>query len=620
MIAPMLKLYLVAQTSHKRQMLRDLRALGLVQVVEAPKPVHSADSEALARQADSYQKIDSALGDYVDKKHPVEQVKLSDEAFASWVEATMADLARKKSLSELIGSDQREIERISPWGAFRLDALKELEGEGFTLSFYTIGAKELESLDPSVSYILLDDVQGQKAIALVNNTKPIPSATRFDLPSKDLDTLKAEVASASKELEEVEARLKAGLAHSGQLKHREKVNEQARVFQKTSDEMGGDDTLCFLTGYLPKEQENVFASAAKANGWGYALEEPEDDDNPPTLLKYPKGFSLMQPIYNILGTYPGYRERDISVPFLLFFLIFFAMIIGDGGYGLIFLLAGLALLKKQGRRTDTNMLVIVLGAATVVWGALTGTWFGSEWILTHVPGLKSLVIPWIANLPQVFDVDATTAQNWVMDFCFILGTLQLSLACVMNVIYKIPRKNLSWVSDVAWFVDLVLLYQLILTMLLGNLHIRTLPTMTILKVVAVNYVVVLVFRNQEPGKKFSDGVKDGLMGFLPTFLDTISCFSNIMSYIRLFAVGMAGFAISQSFNSMAGGMLGIRGIGIIAFLLIALLGHGLNIVMCLLSVIVHGIRLNILEFSNQLGMEWSGYKYDPFRVTVKNEK
>ena len=71
---------------------------------------------------------------------------------------------------------------------------------------------------------------------------------------------------------------------------------------------------------------------------------------------------------------------------------------------------------------------------------------------------------------------------------------------------------------------------------------------------------------------------------------------------------------------MAGGMLGIRGIGIIAFLLIALLGHGLNIVMCLLSVIVHGIRLNILEFSNQLGMEWSGYKYDPFRVTVKNEK
>ena len=117
--------------------------------------------------------------------------------------------------------------------------------------------------------------------------------------------------------------------------------------------------------------------------------------------------------------------------------------------------------------------------------------------------------------------------------------------------------------------------------------------------------------------KFLDGLKASLAGFFTTFLDTISCFSNIMSYIRLFAVGMASLAIAQSFNGMAEGML--SGALIPVGIAIIVVGHLLNLVMGILSVVVHGVRLNLLEFSGALGMEWTGYNYEPFCKMVNDK-
>jgi len=122
---------------------------------------------------------------------------------------------------------------------------------------------------------------------------------------------------------------------------------------------------------------------------------------------------------------------------------------------------------------------------------------------------------------------------------------------------------------------------------------------------------IVVFGAQEEGKSFVKGLLGGLGGAFNTFLDAISSFSNIISYIRLFAVGMASIAIASSFNDIAAPML--HGFALPAGILVLIIGHGLNIVMGMLSVIVHGIRLNVLEFSGQLGIEWSGYKYKPFK-------
>lgn len=230
-----------------------------------------------------------------------------------------------------------------------------------------------------------------------------------------------------------------------------------------------------------------------------------------------------------------------------------------------------------------------------------------------IPLLKSLVIPNFANYPAYFNVSTTQQQNSIMKFCFILGTIQLSLACLMNIRKKLGQKDLSWLSDLGWLCSICALYFVVLYLVMrsadqpdprggGCGH---------------RFLLVVCFGGMSPDKTFAQGLKAGLGDAFTVFLNTISAFGNIMSYIRLFAVGMASLAIAQSFNNMAAGFSGPL---IIVGALIMIIGHGLNVVMGLLSVVVHGVRLNLLEFSGQLGMEWAGIAYDPFRKFDKIKK
>ena len=347
------------------------------------------------------------------------------------------------------------------------------------------------------------------------------------------------------------------------------------------------------------------------------MEDPAaDDDKVPTKVKYNKVTRLMIPVFDILGVVPGYREYDISFWFLGFFTLFFAMIIGDAGYGCLFLLAALVMTvkgRKAGKKTSTAVqLLWLLSIATIIWGSLTGTWFGLEQAM-DVPLLRSLVIPTFANYPAYFGVSTTVQQNAIMKFCFILGTVQLSLACVMNIRRKLREKDLSWVADLGWLAAIDALYFVVLYLVIG----QQVNLMPVACVVIAGFLLVVLFGGMSPDKTFGQGLKAGLGDAFTVFLNTISAFGNIMSYIRLFAVGMASLAIAQSFNNMA---LGFKGPLVIAAILILLIGHGLNIVMGLLSVVVHGVRLNLLEFSGQLGMEWAGIAYDPFKKHDKIKK
>ena len=383
-------------------------------------------------------------------------------------------------------------------------------------------------------------------------------------------------------------------------------------FEEVEASLVDEEELSYLVGYLPAKEEEQFTRLAKKNGWAYLLEEiSEDDEDVPTLIEYRKGFGIIKPVFDILGTVPGYREYDISTWFLLFFTLFFAMIIGDAGYGLIFLIVGISIHISSKKANTLVMLIYVLSLATILWGSLTGTWFGSIEILQSIPFLQKLVIPQISNYPELFGIEAITAQNTVMKFTFIIGTVQLSLACIINVVLKARNKDLSLVADFSWLISLLALYYIVLLLVIGaDVNIKALFV-----IIGIAFVMILLFGAQGPGVSFVQGVKSGLAGFFTTFLDTISAFSNIMSYIRLFAVGMASIAIAQSFNAMAGGML--KGFALPAGIIILVVGHGLNLVMGLLSVMVHGVRLNLLEFSGQLGMEWTGIQYQPFAETVE---
>lgn len=406
------------------------------------------------------------------------------------------------------------------------------------------------------------------------------------------------------------------------------------VYSGMGQETEGKDTdLAWISGYVPVDSFAQLEDAAKTNSWAFAYSDPAEDDEVPTKLKNNKFVSLIYPLTDFLGTVPGYHEYDISGWFLLFFTIFFGMIFGDGGYGAIVTVAALILILKSAlKKQETSpmmCLVLLLGLATVVWGTATCSWFGLS--VEQLPDwLVKLSVPPISNaynetwLPfwsnDVSKGTLTTAQN-LQIFCFTLGFLQLSVAHVKGMIRY--HKSLKVLGEFGSLLQLWGMFYVVLNMVVSSSIfafdeiIYGIPIGTVsIALVAVGFALSFIFSNYDGsvGKSILESCKN----IISVLLGVVNVFSDIVSYIRLWAVGLAGAAISNTVNTMAGPILG-HAVLFLAAVLLLVFGHGLNMILNLLSVIVHGVRLNTLEFSNHLGMSWSGFKYAPFSET-ENKK
>ena len=608
MIEKMKVVHIVAAASEKTALLDRLRALGIVHFGEKA----SADQRHLERFAE-LSRMEMLLQEYTGQEP--EKKLLSDKEFEAFYKDLAACIDRHKALQEQKTAVHAAAERLSEWGAFSPAELRSLGDQGLDIHIYRTDKKTAAALaaDPDVRVIRLAPVGKMPTLASIGPLSAPYPVTEFPIPEKGLEELNREWEDCDRGIRACEAELHDAARHLPSIHDQMLKTQNAAEYSAVSNPSQSQDGLVWLTGYIPAAEVEGFKKAAAQAHWAWAMEDPAaDDDKVPTKVKYNKVTRLMIPVFDILGVVPGYREYDISFWFLGFFTLFFAMIIGDAGYGCLFLLAALVMTLKNKKASTAVQLLWLLSIATIVWGALTGTWFGLEQAM-DVPLLKSLVIPTFANYPAHFGVESTTQQNTIMKFCFILGTVQLSLACVMNIRRKLGEKDLSWLADLGWLAAIDALYFVVLYLVIG----QQVNLMPVACVVIAGFLLVVLFGGMSPDKTFGQGLKAGLGDAFTVFLNTISAFGNIMSYIRLFAVGMASLAIAQSFNNMA---FGFKGPLVIAAILILLIGHGLNIVMGLLSVVVHGVRLNLLEFSGQLGMEWAGIAYDPFKKRDKIKK
>lgn len=608
MIEKMKIVHVVTCQARKDALVDALRTLGIVHFAEKA----GADRAWTERFA-SLSRMSMALQDYAPKQE--EQTLLSDEAFEKLYQTVDSAMERKKELTAARSAAVTGADRIRQWGSFEPKDVLALRRQDFDLHFYRVDKKAFAALsaDKDVQFISLSPVEKMHTVAVLGTLPTGYAGGELPLPEKSLAQMEQEVAACDKGLAECDAALQEASGHLPSFRDQMLKAQNGAEYSSVSNTSAGADGLVWLSGYIPAPEVAHFKAAAAENHWAWAMDDPaEDDELIPTKVKYNKVTRLMIPIFDILGTVPGYREYDISFWFLGFFTLFFAMIIGDAGYGCLFMLGAVALTVKNKKLDNMTMLLWVLSVATIIWGALTGTWFGLEGAM-QVPLLKSLVIPSFANYPAYFDVSTTQQQNSIMKFCFILGTVQLSLACVMNIRKKLGQKDLSFLSDVGWLAAICALYFVVLYLVIGQQTNLT----PVAIVVICGFLLVVLFGGMSPDKTFAQGLKAGVGDAFTVFLNTISAFGNIMSYIRLFAVGMASLAIAQSFNNMASGFSGAL---VIVGVLIMVIGHALNIVMGLLSVVVHGVRLNLLEFSGQLGMEWAGIAYNPFKKLDKIKK
>jgi V/A-type H+-transporting ATPase subunit I len=339
-------------------------------------------------------------------------------------------------------------------------------------------------------------------------------------------------------------------------------------------------------------------------------------------------------VFAFLGTVPGYREIDISGPFLVFFSIFVGMILGDAAYGTMFftisIIASIACKIKSGKVPDMLKLLMVLTFCTIIWGAINGSWFSIP--VEHLPAfLTALIIPPFNNtedlirfpgvlqnyfsLPEAIPKDQKS--TWCVQFlCFSIALIHMCYGRIVCFVKTLPR--LSAFSHVGYMLILAGLYFLVLNMLLG---LKMQPF--VVPMIGIGLGFNFIFSEQNGGNFFKN-IGKSFANAISLILKAISTFADIISYIRLFAVGLAGSIIAETFNGMAipSDGFGSPGVSfafkILAAVLVLALGHGLNLILAVLSVIVHAVRLNLLEFAgNHLNIEWSGYEYKPFAIKQK---
>ena len=459
----------------------------------------------------------------------------------------------------------------------------------------------------------------------------------FEVPFPRISTslLEKEIRKDEKELDEIQAFYEEKAKFIPAVTAFKKALESDIEFENVNAGMacendGRENDLAWISGYLPSADLEVFKRYCAYNKWAVAFADPEDEDTEvPTKLKNNKFVSLIYPLTDFLGTVPGYHEFDISGWFLLFFTIFFAMIFGDGGYGAlvaVFVLLMMIKTKLSGKKVPAAFgLILLVSLATVVWGAVTCTWFGIP--VEMLPEqLVKLSIPWISsayedtlwNVPWISDntIGLTKSQN-LQIFCFSLALVQLSVAHIKAAIRNISdKKGLKAIGDLGSLLQLIGMFWVVLAMVVNGQvfpmlgYIGSVPVGYIeVSLIAIGFVMSFIFANYEGNIVAS--ILESCKNIISVLLGVVNVFSDIVSYIRLWAVGLAGAAISNTVNTLAGPILG-HAILFIAAIVLLVFGHGLNMILNVLSVIVHGVRLNTLEFCTHIGMSWSGVKYQPF--------
>ncbi|MBQ7235075.1 MAG: hypothetical protein IJS36_06685 [Kiritimatiellae bacterium] len=375
------------------------------------------------------------------------------------------------------------------------------------------------------------------------------------------------------------------------------------AFESAKELMAESGAVAYVSGWVPEDRCGAVADAAHECGWGLLMREPAEGETPPTLIEPPKLFKPVKALFDGLGIAPAYTESDVSVPFMCYFSLFFAMLVGDGGYGLlIFALTmfGWRRYRKGGGSATASgavmkswlVLMTVFSLATIGWGLLSNTWFGAG-------------LPWLADWPTVKWLADPSYQNMML-LCFTIGASHLMLARIWTGVSMI--NDITCLSQFGWAG--VLLFMYIMT----NAIIGIFPGVPTWAYVVFGVSLVLVFGfTLKKGEFKTRGIE---IGMLP--LNIMSALGDIISYVRLFAVGLASVKVAENFNGMAldifnaSGSLWLKPLLAAGMLFVLLVGHGLNFAMAGLSILVHAVRLNTLEFSNHKGVSWAGYAFKPF--------
>ena len=609
MIVPMKKVSLIVLKKERKDALEKLRKAGVMHLETVTG--NSKELSSLKTDFSSFERAYLALDEIkASKKKGTSNAASDRQQVQKHVEEINLLLDNKKKAEEVIIKNNRELERFVKWGDVNPEDFVFLKDKNLDLYLYEIPVSKYYDISDVHTIVVNQDKNICRFIAYSadNSQLKMPAEAKLvGLPEKATKTLKEEVISAKNDIAGINKKLNGFVDLKDNIKKCMKQLEKEIEFENVYSGMGKEEgdaeaSLAWISGFVPEPELASLKKVAAENSWAIYADDPTEEDNVPTKLKNSKAVQILYPVMDFLGTVPGYHEFDISAWFLIFLVIFFAMIFGDAGYGMLMLIIGLVLALKSKIKTKevppAMILLVVWALATVAWGTINCSWFGIEAEKLPVC-LQNLALPVFAPGNPERDMN-------LQIFCFILALLQMSIGHIIALLRNIKEKSLKLLADIG---SLSILWGMFYVVLMLIVSAEKFPMHNaVLFMIGGGFALSFVFSNYEGS--IGKSILESLKNIISVLLGVINFFSDIVSYIRLWAVALAGSAIAQTVNQMAGPMLG--NFLIFFGILLLVFGHGLNMVLNALSVIVHGVRLNTLEFTSHVGMAWAGYKYKPF--------
>jgi len=581
----------------RKNCIDQLGELGIVHVVDVKNP-SSAELEQLQQKRDRTNKVYNILSAQT-KGASKSKNELASKDVDTTIYTILKLVTANNKCTESITHYKRVIEQLEPWGSFSKEDIVSLEQHGYQVILSSGVKGKLPELPKEALYkeissqgkIVFFAIIAPKEITIDIQPVQLPETTNIAQLKSKIADLNGEVSRNKSTINSYANSLNAILERQYQL-------EKQIEFVRSREGMGTDKRLAYLQGYVPEKFMDKLQDSSKKYGWAIQYQDA-DSENPkvPTLLKVPKIFQISKPIFDFIGISPSYNENDVSISVLLFLTLFFGLIIGDAGYGLLFLaIAGIVKLKKpEAGKSLAMKLFIFMSLVTVGWGWMTGNFFAIS--SEHLPSFMH-------GFAKLSDIKSVTVQKNIQFFCFFIAGVHLSMARIWQATTnKGIRKKLG---HIGW--AMFLWGNFFTAVKLIVFADKAFPKLAI-ALYLIGFILILTC-----------GVDWKNIGdVLNIPFDFIGSFVDVLSYIRLFAVGLSSYYIAESFNGMGKQVYDISPWLAVVATLVIVFGHLLNIALGFMGVLVHGIRLNTLEFSNHMGLSWSGKKFKPLE-TIKTIK
>ena len=600
-----------AQDDDSREKLREIGVLHIATLENNDK-----SCELLVEKFNLKKRIENnidILYNKLDKNISLSQTSIHDfDEGIDLLAKSEALLSQLEQAKQALTIAEKEYERISAWGNFSIDQLKKIEETGYYVKLFTCPTRlyKPEWEEQFNAFVINELNNTTYFVTLTKDEKIEIEAEQFDINNSDSTIATANYEEAKKlyntQFEEIK---EFAVNNINNLKYLSLLITEIIDIDKVklNTIKAADDTVMVLEGYCPIDTESTLLDFLQKNDIYYEVNDPKAEDNVPIKLRNNRFTKLFEPLTGMYGL-PNYNEFDPTPILGPFFLLFFAMCMGDAGYGLILILFGIGVITKKIKIEmfeGLGPIITVLGVGTTVIGFFLGTFFGIDlstvsWLPDSVKGIL------LKGELMGFDIQMVAA--------IIIGIFHICLAMVVKAIcYTKQSGIMNNLSTWGWLI-----------LILGGIITAILAISNAISIEATKYMIIAIGIISALGIFIFNNIKRNPLinigaGLWDTYNMITGILSDVLSYIRLYALGLAGAMLGQAFNQLGFMVLGDDPIFIqyLPFIIIVLIGHTLNIALSSLSAFVHPLRLTFVEYFKNLGYEGKGEKYSPLSKVIK---